>query len=357
MPLYAHYPNECIDRFLYGIPFTAIIAPFTIFPNFIGMTLWCMANALLLYFAISKLQLSRQKFAVVIWLCVNELFSGIIMQQYNIAIAGMVILSFALIERKKEFWAAFFIALSTITKVYGIVGLVLIPFAQRKDVLIKSIIFWFAVLFVLPMFYTSPQYVIEQYMQWGSTLLNKNSQNYFTTYTNISLLGMIRKCSGVTSYSDIWIIITGAVLFFAPLLRVGQYTSKQFRLHYLCSALLFYVLFSSGTENSGYIAAMVAAALWYISTPTGNTKSAINSTLIIFCFILTSLSPTDIFPSFIRKQYIVPYALKALPCTFIWLKIVWEQLSFDFINNTHSSSVVQFYNICKQKFAFMKFYI
>ncbi|MEF9932117.1 MAG: hypothetical protein RR770_07460, partial [Bacteroidales bacterium] len=48
------------------------------------------------------------------------------------------------------------------------------------------------------------------------------------------------------------------------------------------------------------------------------------------CIILTTLSPTDIFPSYIRKTYVVPYALRALPCVFIWFKIVWEQLTVKF---------------------------
>lgn len=334
LPLYAYYPAEQIDRFLYGIPFTAIIAPFYIFPPFIGMTLWCLANSWLLYFAISKLGLTRNRFAFVIWLCVNELFTCVIMQQYNIAVAGMVILSFALIEKKKEFWAALMIVLGTMTKLYGVAGLAFFMFSKRKEVLIKSLIFWFVIFLVLPMLYTSPHYVLEQYLQWFHTLQDKDCENLFARHTNISLLGMIRKASGDSSYSDIWLIITGALIFNAPILRRRQYGNRQFRIHYLCSALLFYVLFSTGTENSGYIAAMIAVCLWYSGTPTRNTTPRLNTILFLFCFIITSLSPTDIFPSDIRKGYIIPYALKALPCSVIWLKIVWEQLTLDFSNKT-----------------------
>lgn len=32
-----------------------------------------------------------------------------------------------------------------------------------------------------------------------------------------------------------------------------------------------------------------------------------------------------------RVNYVSPYALKALPCVFIWLKIVWEQLTQNFV--------------------------
>ena len=106
-------------------------------------------------------------------------------------------------------------------------------------------------------------------------------------------------------------------------------------MYFLCSTLLFMVLFSSGTENSGYLGAMIAVCLWYIGTPTRKTTPGLNTVLFVFCFILTSLSPTDIFPCYIRKMYVIPYALKALPCVLIWFKIVWEQLTLDFSEPLH----------------------
>ena len=80
---------------------------------------------------------------------------------------------------------------------------------------------------------------------------------------------------------------------------------------------------------------MIAVCLWYIGPPTRKTTPVLNTVLFVFCFILTSLSPTDIFPSYIRKTYVIPYALKALPCVLIWFKIVWEQLTLDFSEPLH----------------------
>lgn len=330
LPLYAYYPAEYMDHFLYGISFTAVVAPFSYLPPLAGMLAWCLSNSLLLFVAIRKLDLTGWKFAAIIWLCVNELFTSALMAQYNIAVAGLVILSFACIEKKKEFWAAFFIALGVMTKVYGIVGLLFFFFCKRRIIFSAGLIFWFAVLLVLPMLYTSPHYVLEQYGSWFATLTEKNQLNMQTDFTNISLLGMVRKISGIMTYSDLWLIVPGVLFFAAPLVRINQYENKPFRLLYLASALLFLVLFSTGTENSGYIAAMVGVSLWYVTTPTRSTTPGLNTGLLIFCFILTSLSTTDIFPAVIRKNYVVPYALKALPCVLIWLKIIWEQMTQDF---------------------------
>jgi hypothetical protein len=52
--------------------------------------------------------------------------------------------------------------------------------------------------------------------------------------------------------------------------------------------------------------------------------------LLVLALLVTSLSPSDLFPAFIRKQYIVPYKLKSIPCFLIWLKIVYETLTRDF---------------------------
>ena len=91
------------------------------------------------------------------------------------------------------------------------------------------------------------------------------------------------------------------------------------------------ILFSTGTEGCGYIAAMVAVGIWFVNTPTRKKTPVLNITLLIFCIILTSLSASGIFPKYLRVNYVSPYALKALPCVLIWLKIVWEQLTQNFV--------------------------
>lgn len=44
-PLYVEYPKEYFDLFLYGIPFTLLIAPFSIMPTMVGSALWSLCNA------------------------------------------------------------------------------------------------------------------------------------------------------------------------------------------------------------------------------------------------------------------------------------------------------------------------
>ena len=40
--------------------------------------------------------------------------------------------------------------------------------------------------------------------------------------------------------------------------------------------------------------------------------------------VLTMLSPSDIFPAYVRNNYFIPYVIKVLPCILIWFKIQGE---------------------------------
>ena len=338
-PLYIEYPIQR-DLFLYGIPFTALIAPFAFLPEPLGMVLWCLTNCGMLYYAITKLNLKKWQLAVVVLVSVNDVFTAVLSQQYSIGITAMIIFSYILIEKEKDFWAALMIVLGTMTKLYGIVGLAFFLFSKHKMKFIVGVFVWSIVLFLLPMLYASPEYVIHSYKEWFERLVYKNSLNQFHINQNISLLGMLHRITGAT-FSDLWVILPGMLLFAAPYLRVSQFRNESFRFLYLSSALMFMVLFSTGTETYGYLTAMIAAGIWYVNTPTRNTTPILNLVLLIFCIILTSLSTTDIFPKSVKMEYVRPYALKALPCTLIWLKIVWEQLTQDFSSSLVISKNVQ----------------
>ncbi len=105
-------------------------------------------------------------------------------------------------------------------------------------------------------------------------------------------------------------------------LKINFYSNLKFQLLLLSSVLIFTVIFSSGSESPTYIIAFLGVAIWFViqEKPISNTTIF----LLIFAIILTSLSPSDLIPKFIRQNYIRPYALKALPCVIIWFRIVYE---------------------------------
>ena len=328
LPLYVEYPNEYFDIAHYGPAFSIIVAPFAACPFWLGLILWNMALAVGLWWAIRHLPMAKKEHIFLFWICANELFTALVMQQFNIATVALICGTFICIEQKRDFWAALLIVIGTFVKIYGIVGFAFFFFSRKKITLILSTLFWSAVLFVLPRLISSPEYIIQQYSAWAVDIAEKNGANTFSLYQNISLLGIVRKVSGITSYSDLWLIVPGIILFGLPYLRIKQFANLDYRFAVLASVLMFVVLFSSGSESSGYIIAFVGVAIWYCKVPWQRSKFDLG--LLIFAFIITSLSPSDLFPQYLRDVVIRPYSLKALPVAIIWFKLIYEMLTRDY---------------------------
>ena len=328
LSLYDFYPTEYNDHNHYGPIFSLVIAPFAVVPDAIGLLLWLVVLALGMYYAVRRLPLEEGRQIFLYWFCAHELLTALQMQQFNIAIAAIIIGSFAAIEKGREVTAAFLIVLGTFVKLYGVVGLAFFFFVKRKPRFILALIGWSVVCFVAPMLISSPEYVVGQYVEWYERLAAKNGENTFSLMQNISLLGMIRKISGSASYSGLLVILPGLALFGLPYLRFGQYRHLAFRYAILSSVLLFVVLFSTGSESSTYIIPFAGIALWYATSPW--KRSGWDVALLVFAFVLSSLSPSDLFPRSLREAYVLPYALKALPPTLIWLRLSYELLTRDY---------------------------
>ena len=328
LSLYDFYPKEYNDHNHYGPIFSLVIAPFAVVPDALGLLGWLVVLALGMYYAVRRLPLEEGRQIFLYWFCAHELLTALQMQQFNIAIAAIIVGSFAAIERGREVTAAFLIVLGTFVKLYGVVGLAFFFFVKRKPRFILALIGWSVVCFVAPMLISSPEYVLGQYVEWYERLAAKNGENTFALMQNISLLGMIRKISGSAAYSDLWVILPGLALFGLPYLRFSQYRHLAFRYGILSSVLLFVVLFSTGSESSTYIIPFAGIALWYVTSPWKRTGWDV--ALMVFAFVLSSLSPSDLFPRSLREAYVLPYALKALPPTLIWLRLSYELMTRDY---------------------------
>ena len=328
LPLYVAY-DDYWDTNHYGPFFSLVIAPFAMLPVRWGLFFWLIVLSLSLYYAIRKLPFPDRKRIFLYWFCAHELLTALFMSQFNIAIAAIIVATFYCIEKEKDIWAACFIMLGTFVKLYGIVGLAFFFFSKHKVKFLLALLGWALVMFIAPMAISSPDYIISQYVGWWDSLSAKNAENIFSGGQNISLLGMVRKISGCASYSDLWLILGGLIIFGLPCLRIAQYKYKAFRYALLASVLLFVVLFSTGSESSTYIIAFVGVGIWYWSVPWKRSKWDI--ALMVFAFILTSFSPSDLFPAYLRKEFVQPYALKALPCAIIWFKLSYEMCFRNYI--------------------------
>ncbi|MCZ4221674.1 glycosyltransferase family 87 protein [Pedobacter rhodius] len=325
--LYDNYP-EYLDSNHYGPLFSLFIAPFAILPDGLGMILWNIANVLILLWGIYSLPIAENKRAIVAWICAHEALTALFSFQFNIALTGTIMLGFSYLLKKKEVQSAFFIAFGTLVKLYGIVGLAFFFFTENKLKFILSCLSAFLILFALPMVISSPSFIIHSYQDWYNSLVHKNDVNAsLNSFQDISVMGMARRISGNINLPNTPFLIGGVLIFTLPYLRIKQYKKLAFRLMLLASTLIFTVIFSSSSESPTYVIAFAGIAIWYVTQP--NPKNIWVILLFIFAFILTSLSPTDIFPS-VAKEFIRLYSLKALPCIIIWLTLIYQMMKEDF---------------------------
>ena len=164
--LYAPYPLEHNDTNYYGPLFSLLVAPFAVTPLFIGLLLWLLCLVLVLWMAVRHSQFTYRQQLFIYWFCAHELLTAIYMQQFNIAIAAIILLSYWLIEKERDFWAAFCIMLGTMVKLYGIVGLAFFFFSKHKGRLVLSLAFWAAD----ALFFGASFYLPAEGKFWGSVI-------------------------------------------------------------------------------------------------------------------------------------------------------------------------------------------
>lgn len=334
MPLYIIYPEDG-NYFLYGPLFTVLMAPLAVLPYQLGRLLWMLIITVVPFWSIRKTCFTRYQQVFILWFVAAEAYLCTLDSESNSLILAILIFSFYLIDKEEDRWAALLIALGTTTKLFGIVGLAFLPFSHHKLKLIGWTAAWTAILLVLPMLVFGVDYISQQYLAWYDVLVHKNDLNQFAAGQNVSLLGIVRKVSGCATYSDLWLMIPGMVLFALPYLRFKQYQHAAFRQTILASVLMFIILFSTSSENYGYIIAMTGVAIWYTAAPWKRSKWDV--ALMVLAFIFTSMSSSDLFYKPLWREVIKPYSLKALPVTIIWLKLTYELCKRDYedCNDTH----------------------
>lgn len=319
-PLY-ELDTAYLDSNHYGPFFSVLIAPFAIMPDLLGMILWNILNTTVLLIALFKLPISQRDQKIIAWICAHECLTSLFSFQLNVGITGLILLSFIYMEKQQSFKSIFAIVIGLLSKIYGIVALAFFFFFKKK----LNFILWFpiilVVLFCLPMVISSPSFIVKSYQDWFHSLMIKSVSNEENIAADISFLGFVRKTFGLYIHV-LYGCAFGGLLLLIALLRTKMYEFKNYRLLILSYVLLCLVLFNTNVESPTYIIGFMGVAIWFTIVE----KTRYTYFLLIFAIILTSFSPSDLFPKFIRDQYVIPYALKAVPCILIWFDVAYRVL-------------------------------
>lgn len=316
--LYIEYPDEHWDYFKYSPTFALMMFPFAYLPNLIGLLLWNLVNSLILFFAIKELKIDDKIKALILWFTAIELLTSIQNEQSNGLMAGLFILSFVLFEKNKPLLATLLLTISAYIKIFGIIGFILILLYPNRLKAILYSAFWMVLFAIAPLIVISFDQLKFLYTSW----LNLLKWDYSASI-GLSVAGWLKTWFNFEPPKFL-ITLFGAIFLLLPLLKWKNFENFGFRFLYLASILIWVVIFNHKAESPTYVIAISGVGIWYFS----QKKKMENFVLLILAFIFTSLSPTDLFPKFLRDSLVIPYVLKAVPCIFIWMKLTYE-LIFD----------------------------
>lgn len=317
--LYVLYPEEHWDLFKYTPTFAAFFGVFSMLPDWLGLSLWNLLNALVLLAGIYFLpKLSTYQKGLISLLVVIELLTAMQNHQSNALIAGLIVCSFGFLERNNSFLATLCIVFSMYIKLFGIVGFALFLFYPNKWKSALYSLFWMAILYFIPLIFVDSEHYLKLWSSYFHLLTNDHVASY-----GYSVMGWIHSWFALEINKNV-IVAIGIIIFLIPFNKHKTSNDYHFKTLLLCSILIWIVIFNHMAESPTFIIAMTGVAIWFIQSK----KSTVNIILFISAFIFTSAASTDIFPSEVREQFIKPYALKELPCILIWVKIIYDMITY-----------------------------
>ncbi len=321
--LYTTHPEEHFDYYKYSPSFAALMAPFALLPDWIGLPFWNMLNALLLATALLQLPFLRPNVrAPVLALAFIETLTSLQNAQSNALLAGLIIWTFILLERGKIGLAALLVILSVYIKIFGILTFLLFLFYPQKGRAALWSFGWILLIGLLPLCFVSPDQLLFRYKSWGDLLSWDVGAS-----VGLSVQGWLLTWFQIDAPKNA-VLLAGAIFLLLPLVRISFWKNQQYRLLYLAAILIWMVIFNHKAESPTFVIAFSGVLIWAFSQPLSTAQRL----LFWVCFVFCSLSPTDLFPSFLRQRYVIPYVLKAVPVILIFGVVIYQLLMSPFLN-------------------------
>lgn len=324
MPLYLEYPKEYFDLYLYGPIFAILMAPFAWLPTSISVTVWNVVNALVLFLAVWNLPLDERKRVAISWIIMNSSMTALLNTQFHPLCIALILWSYICIHRGQDAWAALWIVLGICIKLYGIVGLAFFFFSKKPLRLAGYLIFWMLLVLLIPMILGGWDYGMSTYQGWREVLTHKNELNIDirNLRTDVCVMGMFRRWTGDSTLSNLWFLIPSMALNVFVFFQVKKWKDLSFQLRMLAYVSIYLMLASTGTESPTLIMAFPGVGIWFVL----GEKSRARWVLLLITLIISSFSPTDLFPKWLRNEWINPLGLMILPLFLVWLAIAWDLL-------------------------------
>jgi hypothetical protein len=311
--LYAHYPDELQDQFKYSPAFALLFAPFAWLPWPLALFLWSALNALVLFVAIERL-LPPHQALLALGALLLEVVRAMQNAQSNALVAGLIILAFVALERGRAWRAALAVALGTAVKIFPLAALSFAIPRRRTVRAGLAAIGLGAVLLVLPLLVTSPVTLLAQYRSWHAIESRDAAQRWF------SMMELVHRWTG-TGWPNWPVQLAGTLALLAPLaLRRDRWDDARFRRLYLCSLLMYVVLFNHQAERASFVIAFAGIAIWFASERRATWRTALFGVAFVTMPLMSTLIPV---PAVLKTPTAMVYRL-TVPTLAVWLVLQWQ---------------------------------
>jgi hypothetical protein len=309
--LYAAYPALHFDFYKYSPTFALLFLPFALPPFWIAMLLWNTLNAATLYFAIGTV-LPLRSANIARGIVFLDMLGSLQNVQSNALVAALIIFTFAAYERRRTVLGSAAAMIGAVIKIFPLAGASFALFHPRKVRVAVALVASAAVLAALPLLVTSPATLEMQYASW------KAIQKLDALTRGYSVMEMVHLLAR-TDWPNWPQQLVGALLLLAPIVvRRERWREWAFRRLYLCSVLLFCLIFNHKAESPTFVIGVAGAAIWFASLDARTRWEWILFGVIV---VVTILSSSDAMPRLLQKSLFDPYRLKVVPLIVLWVEL------------------------------------
>jgi len=313
--LYAAHPEQHFDFYKYSPTFALLFAPLAYLPFALAFLCWALLNGLLLWYALDRL-LPEREATVALALLYLEVLLALQYGQSNALVAALMILAFVAFEGRRQLGAALSITGGAAIKLFPLAALSLAIFYPRRVRFAAIFSAVLAIAVLLPLVAVSPAELLAQYHSWraieakDALLRGYSLMHYIHAWLGVDWPNWPQQAAG-----------TGLLLL--PLaLRSDGWASLEFRRLFLCSLLVYSVLFNHASESPSFIVAYTGIVIWYASSPPSRLRTAIMALTLLVMVV----HDVDVVPRWVKYDILVPYRIKGIPCLVVWCVMQWELL-------------------------------
>jgi len=313
--LYAAHPEQHLDFYKYSPTFALLFAPLAYLPFALAFLCWSLLNGLLLWYALDRLLPERQA-TIALALLYLEVLLALQYGQSNALVAALMILGFVAFEGRRQLGAALSITVGAAVKLFPLAGLSLAALYPRRLRFGAIAVGVLAVAVVLPLVVIPPADLLAQYRSWHAIEAKD------TLLRGYSLMHYVHAWFGV-NWPNWPQQAVGTALLLLPLaLRSDRWEALEFRRLFLCSLLVYSVLFNHASESPSFVVAYAGIVIWYVSSPPSPLRTAVMALTLLVMVV----HDVDVVPRWVKYDILVPYRIKGIPGLVAWFVMQWELL-------------------------------